>query len=71
MWLLGVGISALVGVLFGALALLGLRNRRWATSLLVVFGPGIDAALVAFLADWSGLGSVQTLLAGGLGGLLS
>ncbi|DAC33560.1 MAG TPA: hypothetical protein D7I05_05995, partial [Candidatus Poseidoniales archaeon] len=68
---LTLGLAALAGLVFGCCALLGLRDRTWWSSSLVVLGPAIDAALTAWVLDWLGLGPVLTVLAAAMVGLAS
>jgi len=68
---LTLGLAALAGLVFGCAALLGLRNRTWWTSSLVVLGPAVDAGLTAWVLDWLGLGPVLTVLAAAMVGLAS
>jgi len=71
MVLLEVGLSVGLGTVLGAAALLGLRDRTWWLSLLVLFGPAVDAGVAAWAGVWLGLGPVLSVLLGLLTGLLS
>ena len=66
-----VGLAVFAGVMFGVFSLLGLRDRAWWSSLLVVLGPAVDAGLTAWLLAWLGLGPVLTVLSAAIVGLAS
>ena len=68
---IAVGLAVLAGLIFGVSALLGLRERTFASSLFVILGPAIDAGLTAWLLAWLGLGPVLTVLSGAIVGLAS